>query len=234
MAQAQRNSQGDTLGLDSDGDDVELICAIEGSFGVNFGDKTRKWFTVGDIYDALLAEMPSPSSQRLCATSMAFYQLRRIIEPIARTDDRVRPTTKLAGLTTLGPKKLFLRLSQELGVRQQHPAWSWRGWLGLLSVVAGVGVLATVQSLLPSASTIVFGLIAMRTDPGSYGSMLVGDLARTVALRNAAHFLALGGDARPATLWRTLCELLEEECGVQPFQITRDTLLLAQRDKRTL
>ncbi len=58
-----------------------------------------------------------------------------------------------------------------------------------------------------------------------YYETKVGDLARDVARRNFSLFASNGGDARPAALWRTLCELIADETGVT--KVTAATRLFA-------
>jgi hypothetical protein len=115
MSEAHRRTDTDSIGLAGDGDDVDLIRAIEGSFQVQFGNDTVKWFTVGDIYDALLRRMPMSSTAGLCATSMAFYRIRAALARTAEVRGRAAPTTKLAGLTPLPPKRRPFVARSEMG-----------------------------------------------------------------------------------------------------------------------
>ena len=64
-----------------------------------------------------------------------------------------------------------------------------------------------------------------RRDEGGYYATTVGDLARDVARRNFSRFASDGADARPAALWRTLCELIAEETGAA--KVTTNTRLFA-------
>jgi hypothetical protein len=141
----------DTINLDGD-DGVHLIDALEGSFGVRFGDETSRWFTIGDVYDALLQRVPTSADAGLCATSMAFYRLRAALTGAGASRERVTPQTKVAGLTPLRPKTLRSRLSQELGVRELPNTMSWFGCLGATCVVLGFFALcgaAAVHRLWP-------------------------------------------------------------------------------------
>jgi len=230
MLQHQVNTNADTLGLDSDGDDVDLIRAVEGSFGVFFGDETAKWFTVGDIYDALLPRVPSATTAGLCSTSMAFYRIRAALLRLTGSSVRVRPNTRLADLAPYPPKRLFSMLSQELGVRQPRLKLSWRGGLGVVALLLGVVsavITIVIHPLWPLVTLIPAGLLFIKSDEGSYGAMTVGDLARHIAVQNFACFATMGADTRQATLWRALCELLAEETDADPAGLTPGTRLLA-------
>ncbi|WP_184721917.1 hypothetical protein [Caulobacter sp.] len=57
----------DTIGLVGDGDDVDLLQAIEQSFQVRFGDETTRWSTIGDLHQALVARIAPGSGPDLRA-----------------------------------------------------------------------------------------------------------------------------------------------------------------------
>lgn len=230
MLEAQSRTDTDTIGLAGDGDDVDLIRAIEGSFGVQFGNDPAKWFTVGDIYDALLTRIPMSSTAGLCATSMAFYRIRAALRCTAEVRGRVTPATKLAGLTPLPPKLLFAKLSQEMGVRTLPITLSWWGGVGVVALLSGVvGAFFVLQAhaIWPVLLLIPVGIAMISTDVGGYHSTTVGDLARTVAIRNFRQFASDGADSRPETLWRALCLLIADEIQFDADQISATTRLIA-------
>jgi hypothetical protein len=245
MTQSRAGTEAKTLGLDDELEDVELITAIEQSFGVKFGDETSNWTTVGDIYEALLARMPASSTVGLCATSMAFYRVRAALGRIIKVPARVTPTTKLAEFASIRPRRLCAKLARELGVAA--PPWrqSWwgevGGWLmffGLVGfpLVMGAAWVAhwlgfSLQWPRPWHMLLLapLGLAMLFSDMGAYGAMTVGDLARAVAWRNVAYFASMGADARPAALWSALCEICAAaaERGVHASNLTAETRLLA-------
>ena len=229
MSEACRRTDANSIGLAGDGDDIDLIQAIEGSFQVQFGNDTVKWFTVGDIYDALLTRIPLSSTSGLCATSMAFYRIKAALARIGEVRGRVAPATKLAGLTSLPPKQLFSRLSAELGVGALPTALSWWGSLGVIALLAGlVGGLFVLKfhSIWPVLLLIPTGIAMTSTDVGAYRSTTVGDLARTIAIRNYRQFAFDGADGRPTALWRALCGLIAHETEFDADQIGVGTRLL--------
>lgn len=228
MTQSDARAKTDTIGLAGDGDDIDLLEAIEASFQVNFGDAAAKCFTVGDIYEALLDLVPTSSLPGLCATSMAFYRVRSALTRVADFDGPVTPSARLSGLTALPPKRLHVLLAQELGVARLPQMLSARGCFGIAVLLAGVvgGLLAVALPVLwPTLLLIPVGFEMTRRDEGGYYGATVGDLARDVARRNFSLFASDGADARPAALWRTLCELIAEETGAA--QVTTNTRLFA-------
>jgi len=217
----------DTIGLVGDGDDTDLLEAIEGSFQVKFGEAATKCSTVGDIYEALLDLVPTSSVSGLCATSMAFYRVRSTLK-VADNGDPIRPSTRLAGITSLPPKRLYALLAQELGVGRLQQTLSARGCVGIVVLLAGTvgGLLAFAQPVLwPALLLIPVGFEITRRDEGAYYATTVGDLARNVARSNFSVFASNGADARPAALWRTLCELIADETGVT--KVSASTRLFA-------
>ncbi|MBI2251096.1 MAG: hypothetical protein HYU61_15330 [Brevundimonas diminuta] len=229
MSEAHRRTHTDSIGLAGDGDDVDLIRAIESSFQVQFGNDTAKWFTVGDIYEALLTRIPVSSTAGLCATSMAFYRIRAELVRTNEATGRVEPASKLAGLTSLPPKQLYSRLSRELGVGALPITLSWWGTFGLVALLFGlVGGLFVfkVHAFWPVLLLLPAGVAMTSTDVGTYRSTTSGDLARTVAIRNFRLFASDGADNRPATLWRALCGLIADETQFDAARISASTRLV--------
>ena len=230
MNRRQVNLKVETLALDGDGDDVDLIRAIERSFGVAFGNETSKWFTAGDIYESLLGKVPSGETAGLCATSMAFYRVRAVLDRLTGNAYRLKPSTRLAGLTPYPPKRLFSMLSRDLGVRPPQPQMSWRGGLGYAAQILGFGF-AVAAAFNPGMWPLVFlipaGLIFNVLDEGVYGDMTLGDLARRLAVGNFARFAELGADTRQSALWSALSGLLAQQTLTDRTGITPETRLMA-------
>jgi hypothetical protein len=219
-----------TIGLAGDLDDVELIEVIESSFGIDFGDSTVEWYTVGDIHDALLSRFPVRSA-RPCATAMAFYRIRASLRRMSGIEKRISPSTKLAALTDTPPKRLFIQLSEELGVANLPAPMSWRGDAGAIALMLGLPgvflVAAFFHSLWPALLLIPLGLALIATDVGAYGTMTVGDLAHTAVSRNFSRFASIGAASGPTDIWQALIALIGDETGNDPSRITRKTKLLA-------
>ena len=229
MLSTQAHAKSDTIGLVDD-DDVDLIRAIEASFGVRFGDETTRWFTVGDIYNALLARVPSDGTAGLCSTSMAFYRLRVILARKEGIPGYIRPGTKLAGIVSLPPKRLFATISQELDIGALPNTLSLRGGVGVLVLLIGFsGIFFTLSHhvLWPLLLLMPLGFAMTSTDMGAYRSTSVGDLARRIAARHFSRFASVGADTRPTAVWRALCDLIADQTGFDPKRITPDTRLIA-------
>ena len=217
-----------TLAIDDDGDDVEVLLRLEHAFGVKFGDPVP-WITVGDAYDALLGRVPATDQAGKCATTMAFYQLRRALRSVLQLDAPIRPSTRLSDLTRRSPKRVFKELSRELGFTPGFTL-SWIGGVGVLFIFAGlIGLLGSAgfHRLWPAIGLLPLGLVMVRLDPGTFGSQTVGDLARAFATQNYRDFAERGADQRPEAIWSVLVGLLGEFSEMNPAEINRETRLLA-------
>lgn len=217
-----------SLGLVGDGDDVDLLRQIEDSFSVTFGSETSRWTTVGDIYHDLLKNIPVAINAGNCSTMMAFYRVRSSLFGITGIR-RIAPSTELREVLSIPPKQFFRRLSSDIGISPPSIQLSWRGEIGSLGSLAGVlAIFASIvfHGMWPTMILLPIGALMIATDSGSFGPMTVGDLARTIAIKNFHYFAEAGADHRPQEIWRALCGILAEECCIEPTFITAETRLL--------
>jgi hypothetical protein len=218
--------------LIGDGDELDLIEAIESSFGVTVAGETVGWNTVGDVYETLLGRIATDDVAGKCSTSMAFYRVRNALLRMTGAGVSIRPDTKLSAIVMDSPKQSLRRLAAELGVAPLPVSLSWIGKTGLAAAVLGV-VSAAVSFALHGPPFVglvaVVGIFMIWRDPGAFEDTTVGDIARSVAVENFAHFAASGADRRAQTIWKTLCELVVRYAGVgvNPSQIGPRTRLLA-------
>ena len=214
-----------------DGDDLDLIRDIEQSFGLAFRDEPSNWSTVGDIYNALLDRIPADSEAGKCATSMAFYRTRSVLQRVTGANHQVKPSTRLVDVVSISQRRLFQQLSTELGVRRPPPTMSWWGLIGALTWLIGVfGLFSSITAhrMFPIMILLPMGMVMIVYDLGSFGSTTVGDLARTIARMNFQHFVQNGADRRPKAIWDTLCALISDVSGVEPISITAKTRISAK------
>lgn len=218
----------ETLGLDTDGDDVELIRAIERSFGVRFDQEPRGWRTLGDIQATLEARL-TVGELGLCATTMAFLRLRRVLTQAAGVEGRIGPGTPLKGLCRLPPQTLRALVARELGLSVPDAAASVWGCVGGVAVFVGLfgAIAVTVPQAWPLLLLIPLGTAMMAIDPGVHGHRTVGDLARHIAADNYAHFAALGADRRPSAIWQALRDLAAGLAQMERGVLGPETRLLA-------
>lgn len=220
-----------SLGLVGDGDDVDLLSAIESSFAVNFGHETASWITVDDIYQALLNRFPVATEVGKCATMMAFHQVRNALSLMAVgiNTREIAPATKLSQVVVVSQKRLFRKLSSSLALRLPDRTLSWIGLIGLFSTIAGFlslfGLFAYPR-MWPLLMLLLTGPLMVIVDPGRFGPMTVGDLSRAIARDNFHYFVQSGADHRSQWVWMALCSVIGQECHIEPSIVTPDTRLV--------
>ena len=134
-----------------DGDDLDVLLAVEKSFGVTFA-RPVPWVTVGDVYDAVLEQAPASDAPGDTAASVAFDRLRLALRVVLHTDRPIEPETRLCDLTKRSTKRVLKALSREMGLSITGSAASWIGVVGVLcAFVSLVGslVAAVVHSIWP-------------------------------------------------------------------------------------
>ena len=236
------------MGLDG----VELVMEVEGRFRVSIPDEEAGEIrTVGDLYRYLLAKLPGSPEPR-CQSAMAFYRLRRgLIDVCAAGRDAVRPSTPLDELIPLsGRRGAWAALGDSLGwrlPRLHRPAWLVRslevlfyvltlGWLAVcLEVVPRVPLPAADPAgsfvgflIVEVAAALLFAIVAsFLTAPFATcvpeDSRTVRGLVGATIRLNPAAIGALDGRYHQSEVWRSLCELVSEQLGVDPERLTEQT-----------
>ncbi len=73
-------------------------------------------------------------------------------------EERLRPSTPLTVIKNSSPKRLFNSIHAQTGLQVPSKAWSWIGWLGTTTLIAGVlgvlpvGILFSWWALIPAMS----------------------------------------------------------------------------------
>jgi hypothetical protein len=227
-----------TLGLWGDLDDLELLRDIEASFDVSFcDDEPTKWFTVGDVFAALEREFSvQASAGGKCATSMAFFRLRRALTELG-VEGRLKPDFSFSAVKQLSPRRLIKELEKRSGLRLPSPTLSYAG-AGLL-LLAFTGLVASFfigngWLILCLLAVLVLGFPVIGTvDRGMLpmGSKTLGGLARAAATRNYGRLVGEGAGMREGDLWRVFCDLLADHTALPKDEIARETLLIGKRTK---
>jgi len=218
-----------SLDLAGDGDDLELIRAIELSFRLDFADSTLEWRTVGDVERAVLAAFGAGETPGKCATSMAFYRLRAAL-PASAVSSRPHPATRLRDLELGRSKAAFRAMARRTGFQLPGLQLSGVGAAGLVAIGLGlIGLLAlgAAPQLWPVLPAIPAGVLLISLDPLDFGDMTLGDLSREVAARNFAALAKAGADRRPGAIWDTLRVLIAVVAEAPAPRIARTTRLMA-------
>jgi|SRR5215475_2629623 len=97
-------SMKDTLDLWGDGDDLDVVCDVERTFGIKLtGDEVERTRTVGELYDLIEIKHPNAGSGTpACLSQIAFYRLCRAVQALGATR-KVTPRTPVSILDGLEP-----------------------------------------------------------------------------------------------------------------------------------
>ena len=225
------------MGLDT----VELVLAVEDSFGISITDADAEQIrTVGQFHACILRKLnclTEPPAR--CLTAMAFYRLRAAIVELtgARRED-VRPSTPLDAVVPLwGRQRVWDRMACRM--RLVPPALRRPSWLTDMLVYIGAAALVAPFVVLPlfgggallelwAATAAVISLTVLFTTPiqsyveGRRG-VSVGDVSRLVLQRNVRTLADRAGGLREREIWQALVGIVSDELGVQADEVGPDS-----------
>lgn len=215
-----------SLNLD-DLDDVEFVEEVEQSFDIWFGEGPLPFETISELTAAVAAEFKCKDEPGQCATSMAFYRLRRAVQAISVQFPR--PDTPLVEVLGRDQKREAKKLEAESGLRIGAPSLTWRGGIGCLGVAAAAVCLfvqpfgwigAAVALLL-----IVLSFAAVKLDPGRYRYENFGEFVRSVADQNVGKMMREGADSRARTIEAAVISAASRMSGIPAEKIGPETAL---------
>lgn len=227
------------MGLDS----VELVVAIEESFGIEIpDDEAARIRTVGDLYDSIVSKLHGEAATH-CLTSEAFYRTRRGFVDVLKVARRsIRPSTPVAPLFPRASRREdWSHVQIAAGLR--FPDLSLPNWVHLGALVVALAVFAlsivlvALGKLPPWMLSLAFllgfaagmGLISVATPFANEFSAgkTVGDLARDVLMKNHAKIAEQAKGWNASEVWETLCRFLVTASGVDRRKIRRDAGIVA-------
>lgn len=232
---ANVTSWSNTLDLDPEWGGIDLIEEVEGAFGIAISDQeAERCNTVGDLFDIILIHAPDWNKQHgSCASSMAFYEVRRGLKSARRHE--LFPTTPLSVVGGVNPRKLLRGLRKRTGLRLPALTLTKLGTAGLITLLFGIVafIIAMRERWLPIMSLAsglsLTGGVMFWVDPARLptGVDTVGDLVRRLVPLNMDRLRASG--ARPPNAWTMLAGLTADHGNLSPSAITPDTVLIGNR-----
>ncbi|WP_298742939.1 hypothetical protein [uncultured Brevundimonas sp.] len=223
-----------TLRLDGDGID-DLIEDVEEAFALRFADgELQSVATVGDLHERLMSRLRTDPG--LCATSMAFYRIRRGL--VAQGwKGRIAPATPLPTDGAVAPRRFLQRLASDSGLRGLHAGLGRAGSIGAWSVlgVIIIFVLALAERawILAWAGVVLLvlsvGLLILDRGRLPRGVRTVGDLARQAVTQNHGGLIAQGAGVRGDEVWTSVQSIAADSAGLSPADVGRDTTIFKQK-----
>jgi hypothetical protein len=205
------------LQLGGDGDDLELLQAIEAAFGVRLTNaEAGACITVGNLHDVLLQRVHHVDRGALpCLSAIAYRRLKRAIEKRV-PEAKVRPQTPLADIVKIGQVAGWWRhLAGEAGLRL--PRLGIGGWgfativvllLSPLALLPWLGKLSFARLLASGPLAVVLGWCLPAHLPSRYRT--VGDLARATAAMNISSLSWPAGAMRTRDVWDALETIIRD------------------------
>jgi len=213
----------DTLDLDPEWGGGDLAESIEAAFGFEIPvEEARETHTVADVYALILRHVRAQPGR--CATSMAFYRLRRAL---GASGVKLSPDSPLEPFTRTGARAFRDRLQSATGLNLPAMAGGWLSGLGFAALVAFLVLLigwVVFKGWFAGAGALAaFGLAVLlfRIDPQilPQDCRTLGGLARRTATRSFGRLAAEGASVDEAGVWEALKTLLVEDCEADPKRI---------------
>lgn len=218
-----------SLNLDGDDAAFDLIPELAASFGVTF-EREIPWMTAGDILTAIEERLPPSTHAGFCATSMAFYRLRRAVRD--EFGVYVSPATPLTDVLGVKPYPAAKTLAVASGLRIRPPNPTWRTGVGCLVLVIAAGALYIGSPWTLSLGAACLSLAFFGSDRRAYAEKSFGDWVRSVSRQNTGLLMQAGADRRSETMWSVIRSLLQDVSGVPADQIALETALWPLEKKR--
>lgn len=213
-----------TLGLGGDGDELDVLEAVERSFDIRILDHEAECATTaGQLFDIVMAKSSVDPDARRCATAMTFYRLRR-----AMGDPKASPRSKLHEIVPDTPRQLFHRLGRETGLAMPSGRMGRLGSVCLYAMI--FFVLAAVVTFVAGWAYWPFVLllavsagVLLWLDARRWHGETLGQVTRKVVNLNFARLSYLGARSAPIDAWAAYAGLLSDITGVDAGRIARET-----------
>ncbi|MBW7969862.1 acyl carrier protein [Bradyrhizobium sp. BR 10289] len=221
------------LNLVGDGDDVDVLYAVEEAFSVKISDaEALRCETVGQLFDIVSSKLNISEARHLrCPTALAFFRLRAALRRLGYVQ-RLTPKTDLRTIFRAHrAKSLHDILSREtdLPALELHPAT-----ITALALITACGVAFSLWfgSWLPLLGSAVLAIILGFVLPQtiSQRTASLGDFASNCAAWNYGRLSKQAGGARRRDVWKAVTIVVRESTGTSFIgEMNYDTRFFAER-----
>jgi hypothetical protein len=223
------------LNLVGDGDDVDVLYAIEEAFGVKISDvEALRCETVGQLFDIVSSKLNISEARNLrCPTALAFFCLRAALRRMGYVQ-RMTPKTDLSTIFRAHRAKgLHDSLSRETDLKlpalKLHPAT-----ITVLALIMACGAAFSLWfgSWLPllgsAVLAIILSFVLPKTIPQRTANL--GDFAANCAAWNYGRLSEQAGGARRRDVWKAVTTIVRDSTGTSfTGEMNYDTRFFAER-----
>lgn len=206
-----------TLGLVGDGDELDVVRAVEEALGVTFAqDELSDVRSMGDLHQVLVRKLNATTSRRICLSSVTFYRLRRALRACG-IEGKVTPSADIAALTqSLRDPALRKALERESGLRLPglEPTAASDIIVALVFLGGLALAIALLQPLIAIATLlalIALGRVLPRKLAKEHASMR--GLANASFARNFAVLSRAYGQPHADDVWKALKIVVRDSAG---------------------
>jgi hypothetical protein len=206
------------LDLVGDGDDVDVLYAVEEAFRVKISNaEALRCETVGQLFDIVSSKLNLSEARDIrCPTALAFFRLRAALRRLGYLE-RMTPETDLRTIFRAhGARRLHDSLSREADLRLPHLALH-AATLPVLAFVMACGVALSLWfgSWLPLIGSAVVAVVLVYLLPRaiSQRTARLGDFATHCAAWNYGRLAEQAGGARHLDVWKAITTIVRESSG---------------------
>lgn len=206
------------LNLLGDGDDADMLRAIEDAFGVKISaPEALRCETVGQLFDIISSKLSISDARHLrCPTALAFFRLRAALRRLGYLERMTHETDLRTIFRAHGARRLHISLSREANLRlpglDLHSAT-----VAVFALITACGVALSLcsDSWLPflgsAVLAVILGSVLPRTIPQRTASL--GDFAAECAAWNYGRLSEQAGGARPRDVWKAVTTIVRDGSG---------------------
>lgn len=174
-------------------------------------DDLNRCRTVGDLFELVEGHLPTSSFKGNCATAMAFYRLRRAIQP--RIKITLRPQTPISALAAIRVRELHRIIKEECGLRPPIKYASFWGCVALVAIPvlpASALALGLEWWIALLSALLAFGIYRQASIRLPDTMLTFGDLVRVVSSQSVGSLAQQGARLRDTEAWDAFRDILTD------------------------
>jgi hypothetical protein len=210
-----------SLRLGGDGDDLDILEAVEKAFDIQFDDsEVERCETVGDLYALVLRRFPDVGDRgQACLTAASFYAIRRVISEF-QADLSLRPETRLEAIAgSMNVRELWKLLESRSELRLPPARIGWTPVGPLVELLQQlpkwasipVGVLLCPIAVVAAIPSVLLTAPFIRQTPWRVDTL--GELAREVGALNIGQLSRNYESYRHSDMWAALVSIIRFQTG---------------------